>query len=120
MNIYDGCISNKDTFYRDYNITWDEQLDNMKLYYEKQGYKVIFVFLANPFQDAARVVLYNKDSKIPEWMRNYRHKYVRFNGHWYLESQLGICDKCGEYTSLTCLCKDGLICDNCSETEEAE
>ncbi len=114
MNIYDGCISHSDYFYRDYNITWDEQLDKKKEYYEGQGYKVVFVFKANSFQDAAYAVLYNKDTPIPEHMRNYRHKYVRLNGHWYLESQLGICDKCGQYKRLTCLCKDGEICDDCN------
>lgn len=117
MNIYDGSVDYQDTFYRDYNISWDEQLNSKKKYYENNGYKVVFVFLANSFQDAARAVLYNLTDRIPQHMRDYKNKYVRINGHWILESRLGICDKCGNYSELTCLCKDGYICESCDSNE---
>lgn len=117
MNIYDGCLSHSDLFYRDYSMTWDEQLDKKKKYYEDQGYKVVFVFKVNPIQDAAYAVLYDKNTPLPKSMRDFKYKYVRFNEHWYLEAQLGICDKCGEYKKLTCLCKDGQICEDC-DTED--
>lgn len=113
MNIYDGCVDCSETFYRDYSMTWDEQLNAKEKHYRDKGYKVVFVFLANSFQDAARVVLYNKDDKIPEYMREYRNKYVRMNGHWVLESSLGICDQCGEYAPIVLICRKGQLCDNC-------
>lgn len=77
------------------------------------GYKVVFVFYANPLFDAARVVLYEGNSYIPRVMKNFRHKYVRLNGHWVIENMLGICDKCGDYKVLRCLCNDGHICEDC-------
>lgn len=118
-NIYEGCINNKDVFYRDHSISWDEQLNNKQKYYENQGYKVVFVFVANSFIDAARVVLYSKDMSIPLCMQDYKHKYVKFNGHWILESLLGICDKCGNYTTLVSLSKKGHLCKRCSNEEDS-
>lgn len=118
MNIYDGCIDNSEIIYHMPTISWDEQLDAKRLEKEKLGFKVVFIFYGNSFTNAARVVLYNKTDDLPECIRNYRHKYVRLNGHWVIESQLGICDLCGEYKLLTCLCEDGLICDDCGDKEE--
>ena len=96
-NIFEKSVSNDEIIYRDYDKSWDEQLDIKKKFYESQGYKVIFLFATNPIQDRARVVLYDKKTPIPEVMRNYKHQYIKFNGHWCIESTLGICDKCGEY-----------------------
>lgn len=115
MNIYEGSINHSDFFYRDYNISWDQQLDEKRKYYNNRGYKVVFIFKTNSFQDAAYAVLYDKNTSIPRCMRDYKYKYVRLNGHWVLESQLGICDKCGEYKKLSVLCKDGLICEDCDD-----
>lgn len=113
-NIYKDCVSNDKIIYRDYDKSWDEQLDNEKKFYEDQGYKVIFTFFANSFQDRARVVLYDKETLIPQVMREYRNKYVKFNGHWCIEANLGICDICGEYKPLICLCNDGWLCKECA------
>lgn len=117
MNIYDESISVSEPFYRNYDMTWDEQLDAKRKEYEDAGYKVVFVFVANSFCDAARAVLYNKNQPIPPWMRNYRHKYVHINGHWIIEAEFGICDKCGEYKELPCLCRDGYICEDCDSED---
>lgn len=117
MNIYDSCIDNSRVIYRDYTMTWDEQLEQEKKKYEDKGYKVIFIFAANSFCDAARIVLYDNRWTIPLHMQKYRNKYVKFNGHWVIESQLGICDKCGEYKPLVCLCKEGWLCDECDDDD---
>lgn len=113
MNIYDGCLKCSDVFYREYGTSWDAQLDKKKEYYEKQGYKVVFVVEINSFQDAARVVIYDEKMQIPKCMQNYKYKYVRFDGHWVDESLLGICDKCGNYNELTYLCDEGELCRKC-------
>lgn len=113
-NIFEKSVSNDEIIYRDYDKSWDEQLDIKKKFYENQGYKVIFLFATNPFQDQARVVLYDKKTPIPEAMRNYKYQYIKFNGHWCIEETLGICDTCGEYKPLICLCDDGWLCEECA------
>lgn len=119
MNIYDESISVSEPFYRNYDTSWDEQLDAKRKEYEDAGYKVVFVFATNPFQDAAQAVLYDKEQHIPTPMRNHCGKYVRLNGHWVIEGQLGICDKCGEYKPLYCLCSDGMICEDCDKDDKS-
>lgn len=101
-NIYSGCIDNSEVIERDYDISWDEQLDIKKAEYEDMGYKVVFVFAANHVSDRARVVLYDKNQAIPQYMQKYRRKYVRVHGHWVIESQLKICDQCGNYDEIVC------------------
>ena len=115
MNIYDGCIEVSDTFYREYDTSWDEQLDKKRQEYEAKGYKVVFLFAANSFQDAAKALLYNKEQHLPEHIQNYKYKYVRLNNHWVLEARLGIWDKCGEYTPLVCRCREGHLCQDCDK-----
>lgn len=118
MNIYDGCIDSNEVFYRNYDTSWDEQLDSKRKYYEDQGYKVVFVFHANSFQDVARVVLHNKDTPISLHMQEFEGKYVRPSGHWVIERQLGICNVCGEYKKLCCREKRGMVCKDCEEDQE--
>lgn len=94
-----------------------QSLDKKKEYYESKGYKVIFVVHHNSFQNAARAVIYDKETHIPQCMQDYRHKYVKLNGVWMNEGLLGICDKCGEYKELICLCDKGSLCAQCDKED---
>lgn len=116
-NIYDGCVSNSEILYPQKGINWSDLLDAKRAECEKQGYKVVFVFEANSFMNMARVVLYDKETMIPLAMQQYGSKYVKINGRWAIENHLGICDKCGAYEELVCLCRDGSLCRNCSEED---
>ena len=113
-NIYNGSVDVGKLIYRDYNKNWDDQLDEALKDYQSQGYTVVFVFLANPVQDIAKPVLYPNPESISWNMRHYTEKYVKFNGHWVIQSQLNMCDECGEYAAIKVQYNGRYLCDDCA------
>ena len=114
-NIYDECIDNSKVIYKEENDkTFSETFDRYKELYESKGYKVVFVDTNDDFLNSARIVLYAKDQHIPLHMQDFKGKWVNVNGKWIREGLLGICDRCGNYTELICLCDKGNLCEKLS------
>ena len=116
MNIYDGCESNKEIIYGFTSLDFYDKLEKRQNEILSQGKKVVFVESNASVHAGARVVIYS-DNKIPEFMQNYKHRYVKINGRWTRNSLLGYCDCCGKYTELICLSDKGRTCENCSDLD---
>lgn len=113
-NIYDGCVDNSKIIYGAGTTEFNQKLEQEVEDAKGNNKRVVFVEGGNSILSSARVVLY--DTPVPEIMQNYKYRIVKLNGTWTRFGLLGYCDKCNDYSELTCISsKEGHICTKCSK-----